>query len=252
MGRCMSGTIPKVALVTGAARRVGAATVQKLHQQGYNIILHYRGHTKEALALADKLNQRRHDSVRAFSHNLAYMNEIIALAEEAKACWGRLDLLVNNASSYFPTPFGQVTEAEWDELHQSNVKSQFFLTQALAPMLTSCCGNIVNIVDIHADFPEKNYSAYCPQKAALVAVTKSLALELAPHVRVNAIAPGFMLPPEGKGQMTPKAETAAITRIPLQKIGGAAPIADAVYYLANADYVTGAILNVDGGRHLCM
>lgn len=248
----MTATITKVALVTGAARRIGAAIVQKLHLHDYNIILHYRGHAKEALALADELNQQRPDSVRTLSYNLAHMNEIIALADRAKACWGQLDLLVNNASSYFPTPFGQVTEAEWDELHQSNVKAPFFLTQALAPLLTACHGNVVNIVDIHAYFPAKDFSVYCPQKAALVAVTESLALELAPHVRVNAVAPGFMLPPEGKGQMASKIAAAVISSIPLQKMGGALPIADAVYYLANADYVTGTVLTVDGGRHLCV
>lgn len=248
----MPSMIPEVALVTGAARRMGGAVVRHLHQRGYNVIVHYRSHASEAQGLADELNQQRKGSVKLLSANLSHMTDILALAQGAKACWGKLNLLVNNASSFFPTPFGQVTEAEWDELHNSNVKSAFFLTQALAPLLTENQGSVVNMVDIHAKNPLKGYSAYCAAKAGLVMVTESLAYELAPHVRVNGIAPGFMLPPEGTNQLDANRCDDIRQRIPLQRFGGTEPIAEAVYYLAQADYVTGSILTVDGGRHLHM
>lgn len=248
----MPNLLPEVALVTGASRRVGAAIVRHLHQQGYLIILHYRGHAKEAESLAAALNQQRADSVKLISADLNKMSDIIALAGEAKACWGRLNLLVNNASGFFPTKLGQVTEAAWDELHNSNVKSAFFLTQALMPLLVTSQGSVVNMLDVYADKPLQGYSAYCAAKAGLAMLTKSLAYELAPTVRVNGIAPGIMLAPEGVHQIAAEFDEGILQRIPLQRFGGAEPIAEAVYYLAHANYVTGTILTVDGGRHLHM
>ncbi len=248
----MPSILPDIALVTGASRRIGAAIVRYLHQQGYLIILHYRGHQQEAIHLAAELNQQRKDSVKLLTADLNSVTAIEDLAVQVRACWGRLHLLVNNASTFFPTPLGQVTEAAWDELHQSNVKSAFFLTQALADLLASHQGSVVNMVDIHANQPLKGYSAYCAAKAGLVMVTQSLAYELAPHVRVNGIAPGFMLPPEGASQIDTELRDNILKRIPLQRFGDTAPVAEAVYYLAHASYVTGAILTVDGGRHLHM
>lgn len=244
--------VPEVALVTGAARRVGAAIIRYLHQRGYRVIVHYRSHARDAECLVDELNQQRADSARLLSADFNQMSDIIRLADEVKACWGRLDLLVNNASSFFPTPLGQVTEAEWDELHNSNVKSAFFLTQALVPLLTEYQGSVVNMVDIHAKNPLKGYIAYCAAKAGLVMVTESLAYELAPGVRVNGIAPGFMLPPEGSNHLSADAIEDIRHRIPLRRFGDIESVAEAVYYLAKADYVTGSILTVDGGRHLHM
>jgi len=248
----MSAILPEVALVTGASRRVGAAIVRYLHQQGYHIIVHYRGHANDAKQLADELNQQRANSVKLLAYDLSHMTEVHALAAAAELCWGQLHLLVNNASSFYPTPLGQVTEAAWDELHTSNVKAVFFLTQALAPMLADHQGSVVNMIDIHAQLPLKGYSAYCAAKAGLAMVTQSLAYELAPKVRVNGIAPGFMLPPEGTNHLATATNTDIYAQIPLQRMGGTQPIVEAVYYLAHADYVTGTILTVDGGRHLHM
>lgn len=248
----MPSIIPDIALVTGAARRVGAAIVRYLHERGYQVILHYRGHADEAKQLAEELNQQRPDSVRLLCYDLSKMADIHALADAAKACWGSLNLLVNNASGFSPTPFGQVTEAKWDELQQSNVKSAFFLTQALTPMLVDNQGSVVNMLDIHASNPLKGYSAYSVAKAGLLMVTKSLAFELAPSVRVNGIAPGFMLLSEGENSLSDESYAEIRQCIPLHCFGGALPVAEAVYYLAKATYVTGSILTVDGGRHLRM
>lgn len=243
----MSTSIPEVALITGAAKRVGAEIAMYLHALGYQLIVHYRTSRREAQALAAKLNAKRPDSVILVQADLNQLDDIRALVATVPTYWGRLDLLVNNASMFYATPFEKVTEKAWDDLHASNVKAPFFLIQGLAKLLTASQGSVVNILDIHARRPLHNYMPYCAAKTGLHLLTEMLALELAPQVRVNGIAPGFTLPPEHEPLETFQSIIAAI---PLQRAAGPTAIAEAVAYLAHASYVTGAILKVDGGLSL--
>lgn len=245
----MNTSIPEVALITGAAKRIGAEIATHLHTLGYQLIVHYRTSCKEAEALAAKLNAKRPHSVVIVQADLNLLDDIHALVAAVPTYWGRLDLLVNNASTFYATPFEQVTEKAWNDLHASNVKAPFFLVQGLAKLLTASQGSVVNILDIHAKRPQHmhNYMPYCAAKAGLHLLTEMLALELAPQVRVNGIAPGFMLPSED-GSL--EAFQSIIAAIPLERVAGAAVIAEAVAYLAHADYVTGTILKVDGGLSL--
>lgn len=247
----MNQTQHPVALITGAARRIGAEIAQQLHRAGYNIVLHYRNSASEADRLAKSLNQLRADSARIIAADLNDINALQALADHALNAWGRLDALINNASAFYPTPIGTVTEREWDDLFNSNLKAPFFLAQALANELKKNHGCIINIADIHAQRPLKDHPVYCAAKAGNIMLTQSLARELAPQVRVNGIAPGAILWPEQQSDLTEKAKQEILEKIPLQKRGSAQDIARSVLFLvAEAPYITGQILAVDGGRSI--
>ena len=185
-----------VVLITGAAHRIGATTAKLLHQNGMNIVLHYRGSREQAKAVQKELNDQRENSVILIQADLHITSGLPALIEESVKAWGRLDVLINNASSFYPTKMGKATEAQWDDLIGSNLKAPFFLSQAAAPHLKKSNGCIVNIVDIHADRPLKTFPIYSMAKAGLAMMTKSLACELGPEIRVNAVAPGAILWPE--------------------------------------------------------
>ncbi len=237
----------KTILVTGAARRIGAAIVTRLHDNGARIAIHYRGSAKEADELAANLNAVRKDSatsVQCDLQNTAGLNELI----ESVVDWGgHLDGLVNNASNFYPTPVGSITEEQWDDLMGTNLKAPLFLSQAAAPQLRRCGGAIVNIVDIHSQRPLRDHIVYGVAKAGLAMLTRSLAKDLAPEVRVNGVSPGAILWPEDG--MTAETQQTILQQIPLQRAGNPEDIAACVLYLLrDAPYVTGQIIAVDGGR----
>ncbi len=241
--------VRKVAIITGAAYRIGASITQKLHQSGMNVVLHYRHSHEQAQRLCHDLNATRPHSAITLQANLHHPESWQPLIEKSQQQWGRLDLLVNNASSFYPTAIGDVTEAIWNELMGSNLKAPFFLSQAAAPHIKKNQGSIVNIVDIHAERPLKNHPVYSIAKAGLVMMTKSLACELGPEIRVNGVAPGAILWPDHN--MDDETRQRIIARTFLQQQGEADNIAEAVLFLArNAPYTTGHILTVDGGRSL--
>ena len=237
----------KVVLVTGAARRIGAAIVTRLHADGALVAIHYRGSAGEAERLAASLNERRPDSAATFQGDLLNNDEIPRLVADVVAWGGRLDGLVNNASTFYPTPVGDITEQDWDDLVGSNFKAPLFLSQAAAPQLQDSRGVIVNIVDIHAQRPLRNHPVYGPAKAALAMLTRSLAKDLAPAVRVNGVSPGAILWPEDG--MNDAAKETILRQVPLERAGDPDDIAGCVLYLMrDATYVTGQIIAVDGGR----
>lgn len=239
----------KVALITGAAQRIGAVIARRLHTEGMDIILHYRSSGERAAALRTELQAQRGDSVTLVHADLADMRDLVNLIDRAVAFKGRLDLLVNNASSFYPTPIGAVTEEHWDDLMASNLKGPFFLAQAAAAHLQATHGAIVNLVDIHAERPLARHPVYSMAKAGNAMMVKSLARELGPAVRVNGVAPGAILWPEEGLDSDRKAEI--LSRTALERPGEPADVASAVLYLArDANYVTGQIINVDGGRTL--
>jgi len=238
-----------VVLVTGAARRVGAEIARALHAAGANLVLHYRASAEEAERLAAGLNARRANSALARRRDLRDMAGLASLVEEAVAHFGRLDALVNNASSFFHTPVGAIDEAAWDDLVGSNLKGPLFLAQAAAPHLATTQGCIVNITDIHAERPLKGYPVYSVAKAGLLGLTRALALELAPQVRVNAVAPGAIEWPENEEHFPPVEQQAIIEHTLLKRTGTPADIARTVKFLIlDAPYITGQVINVDGGR----
>lgn len=239
----------RVALVTGSARRIGAAIARHLHQHGYRLALHAHTSNDELQALAFELEATRPGSVLAVEADLRDADAPADLIEQCVAQFGRLDALVNNASNFFPTPMGQVSTAQWDELFAVNTRAPFFLAQAAAPHLRRQHGAIVNLTDLHGTQPLRDHPAYSAAKAALEMATRSLALELAPEVRVNAIAPGAILWPEqGK---TDQAKRALLERTPLARTGTPEDIAEAVrWLLEDAGFVTGHTLRLDGGRML--
>ncbi|OUS30661.1 pteridine reductase [Gammaproteobacteria bacterium 45_16_T64] len=243
-------TDTKVALITGASQRLGAATSRQLHQRGYNIVVHYRHSKKQAQALASELNAIRHHSCKCIQADLDQIPEVEILAQETLASWQRLDLLVNNASGFFSTPIGECTEQQWDNLFGSNSKAPLFLSQALAPALANTQGSIVNMIDIHANAPLNNHTLYCMAKSALKMMTLSLAKELAPNIRVNGVSPGAILWPKPEQEMTPQEKQHILSGIPLQRLGHLDDIASTVAFLASANYITGQIIAVDGGRSL--
>jgi len=253
-GAIGQGDGARVALITGAARRLGAAIAQHLHQRGYDVVLHYRESKAQTQALADSLNALRPGSARLLQARLGPTLDYQALVAEVLASAGRLDLLVNNASEFFPTPVGQMDALAFQRLFDSNVAGPLFLSQAAAEPLRQTGGSIVNLVDIHADRPLKNYPVYSMAKAANAMMVKALAKELAPQVRVNGVAPGCILWPEGEEATASAGETRKqiLDRIALGRTGSPQDIAETVYFLANAPYITGQILAVDGGRSLNM
>lgn len=240
----------KVVLITGAARRVGAAIARRMHAHGANVLLHHRGAEKEAVALESELNAIRAKSVIRIKADLLAHSAPELLVRTAVERFGRLDVLVNNASSFFPTAVGEIEDKGWEELMGANVKAPLLLSQAAAPELAKARGSIVNIVDIHADRPLKGYVVYTIAKAGLAALTRSLAMELAPDVRVNGVSPGAIAWPED-GQFPPEVRKHIIDDTLLKRLGDPEDIARAVYFLAaEAPYVTGQIIAVDGGRSI--
>lgn len=238
----------KIALITGAARRVGAAVARRLHAEGMNVVLHYRHSGAEAAKLAAELNVLRPDSAITVQADLAELRSFDGLIRAALR-WGSLDVLVNNASVFHATPFGEVGERDWDELMAGNLKAPFFLAQVAAPHLKKSRGCVVNMVDIYARRPLLRHSVYSVSKAGIAALTKSLALELAPEVRVNGVAPGIILwPSQG---MDEQAKQKLLDSTALKRAGSPEDIAGAIVYLVrDAGYVTGQVIAVDGGRSI--
>ena len=237
----------KTALVTGAARRIGAAIARRLHGAGANVVIHYRGAEADAAALEAELNAARAGSASKVKADLLAPIAPKMLVSAAVERFGRLDLLVNNASTFYPTEVGAIEGGHWEELMGSNVRAPLFLAQEAAPHLEKQGGAIVNIADIHAERPMKGYVVYSIAKAGLVAMTRSLALELGPEVRVNGVAPGAIAWPED-GQFPPPERGRIVATTPLSRLGKPEEIARAVHFLATAPFVTGQVLAVDGGR----
>ena len=246
-------SIEKIVLITGGAKRVGAATCRLLHAQGARLMVHYRSSHDEAQALADELNHLRPDSCALVQGDLLEIDKLPRLVEATIKTYGRLDALINNASSFHPTPVGQITLDNWDDLIGSNLKAPLFLAQAAADALRHAHGCIVNIADIHAERPLKSYVLYSIGKAGLVAMTKSLAIELGPQVRVNAVAPGPIMWPEKDPTFDDAERRRIVAHTALKCEGSPDDIARAVRFLIyDAPYVTGQILAVDGGRSVSL
>jgi len=244
-----------VALITGAARRLGAAIARHLHANGYRVVLHYRQSARQTQALVEELNWQRAGSASLVQAALGAGFDAEALLRSVLSAFGRLDVLVNNASEFFSTPVGQITTADYQRLFDSNVAGPLFLSQAAFPHLRQTAGSIVNLVDIHAEKPLSQYPVYSMAKAANAMMVKALAREMAPQVRVNGVAPGCILWPEGENAETTdnkRIRRTIISRIALGRTGAPQDIAEAVLFLARAEYITGQILAVDGGRNLHM
>ncbi len=236
-------------LITGGAKRVGAAIARELHGAGANLVVHYRGSAEAALGLAAELEGQRAGSVATVAADLLDVAALPALVDAALARFGRLDVLVNNASSFYPTPVGSITLAQWDDLLGTNLRAPLFLAQAAAPALRAAQGSILNLIDIHALRPLRRHPVYCAAKAGLAMLTRALARELGPEVRVNGIAPGPVLWPETALEESLKAEI--IGRTALKRIGSPRDVArTALFLTAHAPYVTGQIIAVDGGRSI--
>jgi pteridine reductase len=242
-----------VALITGAAHRLGAHTARHLHGRGWNIVIHYRSRQDQAEALAHKLNARRDNSAVALAADLSRMDQIGPLAEKALAAWGRLDGLINNASVFYPNPTAKARGEDWDSVMGTNLRAPFFLGQACLPALRESRGAIVNLIDIYSQRPLPDHPLYCASKAGLASLTRSWAKDLAPDVRVNGVSPGAILWPEAGAETDPQHQQSILARTPLAKTGQPDDIAGAVaFLLCDAPFVTGQILAVDGGRSLNM
>ncbi len=242
----------KTILITGAARRIGAYFARQLHQLGFQIVIHYRGSAQDAVKLAKELNQSKKDSAITLQADLAQFDSYSMLIEKTIDAFGRLDVLVNNASSFYPTPMGSVSEQHWHDLMSSNLKAPFFLSQAAMPWLKKTRGCIVNMVDIHAQKPLYQYPVYSAAKAGLKTLTQSLAKELAPDIRVNGIAPGSIMWPEGDAAISEQQKQKVLKGIPLGYQGEPSDLFNALRFLIHPDsrYITGQIIAVDGGRSL--
>ena len=242
----------KTVLITGGAKRVGAAICRRLHGAGANLMLHYRASAGEARLLQAELNHTRPNSVSLIQADLLDLNKLPSVVEQTLQAFGRLDALVNNASTFFPTTVGEITEASWNDLIGTNLQVPLFLAQAAAPALRKAQGAIVNLSDIHAERPLKNYVVYSIAKSGLAGLTRSLARELAPDVRVNAVAPGPILWPDDES-FDELSRQRIISHTPLKREGTPDDIARAVHFLlADADYITGETINVDGGRNMAI
>jgi len=245
----------KIALVTGGAKRIGASLCQTLHQNGFDIILHYRHSHEAALSLQSELNSLRANSCQIIQADLSQLDAIQALRQTIKQQDLKIELLINNASAFFTNQIGSSHESDWDSLFNSNNKAIYFLTQALIPFLSSSSSSssslspsIINILDIYSEKPLKNFSLYSASKAASNMLTKAMALELAPQIRVNGVSPGAILWPENEDGF--ESEESFIKKIPMQQLGKPEDIAQAVLALHTMPYVTGQILAVDGGLSL--
>lgn len=241
----------QTALVTGGARRIGAALVRTLHAAGANVVVHCRRSRADADALASELEAARAGSTRVVAADLQEPEACARVVDATIDAWERLDIVVNNASTFYPTPVGAIDAASFDDLVGSNLRAPTFVAQAAAPALAATGGCIVNLADVHGLRPLDRYPVYCAAKAGLVMLTRALARELAPNVRVNAIAPGSILWPEGPAGEDPAARQAVLEATPLARQGEPADVAGALMYLVrDARFVTGQVLAVDGGRGL--
>lgn len=238
----------KVAFITGSAKRIGAYTAKYLHNLGANVVIHCHQSRLEAETLCAELNAIRPKSARLVQGDLSDMSCIERIAQQAIASFGQLDVLINNASSFYPTPIGSITLKDWHSLVGSNMQGPLFLSQYCHNELSKNDGVIINMVDIHAIKPLKEHTLYCMAKSALVTMTQSLALELAPNIRVNAVAPGAILWPEN--EMSPTDKEEILQHIPANRLGNTEDIAQAIHFLITAGYVTGQIIAVDGGRSI--
>lgn len=248
--RTAAKTAP-VALITGAARRIGAEIARNLHTAGFNLVLHYRHSRQEIEALQQSLNHVRENSCVLIAADLCDVNAVQELATTALTAWGRMDVLINNASSFYPTSIGDITLDAWQDLMGTNLQAPLFLSQALAPALTETEGCIINIADVHGERPLRGHTVYCLAKAGNIMLTKSLAKELGPRVRVNGIAPGAILWPEHDAELSADAKQTILDRTSLKRLGEPSDIARAIRFLIlDAPYITGQIIAVDGGRNL--
>lgn len=239
----------KVILVTGAARRIGAAIVTRLHDSGARVAITYRDSADAAMSLAARLNEVRAGSAMTLQVDLLDTQRLAAIIDSVIGWGGRLDALVNNASAFYPTPVGSITEDQWNDLIGSNVKAPLFLSQAAAPHLRETEGNIVNIIDIHSQRPLRNHAVYGSAKAAIAMLTRSLAKDLAPEIRVNGVSPGAILWPEDG--MPETVRKTILRQVPLERVGDPNDVAGCVLYLVrDANYVTGQVIAVDGGRSI--
>lgn len=238
----------KVALITGGAKRIGRNISEFLHQQGLFLAIHYHTAINEARTLVDTLNAKRENSCMMVQADLKNMDDYPKIIDTIIAQWGRLDILVNNASAFYPTPFKTATVEDFDDLFAINLKAPFFLTRAALTYLQKHSGCVINITDIHAQKPLKFYSLYCMTNAGLKMMTQALSRELAPLVRVNAVAPGSILWPQKK--LSAKQQAHILQKIPLKRQGKPIDIAKTVWFLIESDYITGQTVVVDGGRLL--
>ena len=237
----------KTALITGAAKRIGAQIAKTLHSSGYNVIIHHNKSTQLAANLVNELNQQRQQSAISVSADLADVNSAATIINAATDSWQRLDCLVNCASVYLTSDPEQVDIRQWDEIMHVNLRAPYLLCAEAMSLLRESNGNIINITDIYALRPQAGHPVYCASKAGLLGMTKALALDLAPSIRVNAVAPGPILWAE---KNDPSYKDIVLAKTPLAKLGGAEAIAGAVSYLAEADFVTGEVIHVDGGRQI--
>lgn len=241
----------KVALVSGGAQRIGAEICRQLHRAGYDIALHYRSSASAAEDLARELNTQRPQSCRCYREDLGQQENCISLAGAVLKDFQQLDLLVNNASLYFQTPLDSCTESQWNTLLDTNLKSPFFLSQALLEPLRRHAGSIINLLDAHMALLPRDYTVYNTSKSALAMLTRNLATELAPQIRVNGVAPGAILwPQQPEQQLSDTEQRELMQHIPLERLGDCEDIAGAVVFLATAPYITGQVLAVDGGISL--
>lgn len=241
----------ETALVTGAAHRIGSEIARHLHTHGFNIALHYRHSSGPAESLATELNRQRPASCRIFRADLGIPSDIHRLADEIRLVYDSMDLLVNNASSFEPTPVDKCNVAAFDAMIDANLKGPYLLVQALLPMLRASKGNIVNILDVHVEQPLPGFNAYCAAKAGLASLTRSFAVELGPEIRVNGVSPGAILWPEGDDAYDEDTRRRTVDSTPLGRIGEPEDIARAVHFLAcEAPFITGQVIAVDGGRSL--
>ncbi len=246
----MNTQVNKIALVTGSARRIGAAIAQHLHQAGFDVIIHYHQSLREAHTLIERLNRKRSASAFGLNQNLLIPNAAHSLIDAALQIAGRLDLLINNASLFLRSDARVFNESDWDNLFALNTKIPFLLSLAAYPHLAEQQGGIINITDIHAHKPLKGYAVYCQSKAALAMQTQSLAKEFAPQVRVNSIAPGAIIWPEGANELTSDKQERILEQTPLKCHGKPEFIAQTVLAVAANPFITGQVINIDGGRSL--
>ena len=238
----------KTVLITGAAKRIGAATARYLHHEGMSVIVHYNQSAKEANELVRELNGIRHDSAITVQGNLKYKEYYAAIIDAALAFKGELDVLINNASAFYPTPVSEISEEHWITLIHTNLKAPLFLSQLAAPALRKNSGCIINITDIHALRPLSNHSLYSVSKSGLLSLTQSLAKELAPKIRVNAVSPGAIAWPDNTDEQD---KNTILKKIPLSRTGELDDIARAIVFLIrDANYITGQVINIDGGKTL--
>jgi pteridine reductase len=239
----------KIALITGGSKRIGAVTTRLLHQAGYKVIIHYRSSQQEANDLAAELNSLRTDTATVIQGDLNDETIYQQLIDSAYQYWNQLDVLINNASSFYPTPIGSITLDDWNKLINSNMKAPLFLAQAATPYLKQTQGNIINMIDVHGQRPMKDHPVYCAAKAGLQMLTMSLAKDLGPEIRVNGVAPGAILWPEN--DMPDNTKQLILERTSLKRPGEPIDIAKTILFLANdANYITGQVIAVDGGRSL--